>query len=364
MGIQVSMLTLSYIIILLTFMASINATPVILREAEVYGSAVIGLSLSLATLFSLLLKTLGVRVFMYDLAKVAFIGAIIMAISFWLYPFGPLGFALYAILNDIGFMILVVVTLIMVAEYAEENKLGFAYGVRGAVISLGAVIGSLMSPILYSMGVIEVLITSTLLLIVVAFMSLRIRARSVQSKGKWSFRKRWLFAYLSSLFVAGAFQIISTYLPPYHKVEKVPYLYTSLFYTARGVAGGALRIPAGVLSDLNVPVYLLAPFFMIGASLAAIHSSQIYLLSPLAGVLVGSAWGISSPKMLSIASREEDKRSSMSFYTTNWDIASIVFLPLAGFIASWGYEYAFFLSLILSAIAIPFYFKVWEQDRT
>ncbi len=357
------MLTLSYLIILLTFMASINATPVILREAEAYGSTIIGLSLSLATLFSLILKTVGVKMFKYDLSKVAFLGALLMAISFWLYNFGPLGFVLYAILNDVGFMILVVVTLIIVAEHAEESKLGFSYGVRGAVISLGAVIGSLISPVLYSVGIFEVILFSTSLLLLVALLSLQIKVKSVEGENKWVFKKRWLFAYLSSLLIAGAFQVISTYIPPYHKVEEVPYLYTSLFYTARGVAGGMLRIPAGVLSDLNVPVYVLAPFLMIGASILAIYSSQVYLLSPLAGALVGSAWGLSSPKMLSIVSKEEDKRSSMSFYTTNWDIASIIFLPVAGYVSSSDYRHAFLLSLALTVMAIPFYFKVREQDR-
>ena len=53
----------------------------------------------------------------------------------------------------------------------------------------------------------------------------------------------------------------------------------------------------------------------------------------------------------------------MSLYTTNWDIASIIFLPMAGFVSSSDYRYAFLLSLALATIAIPFYFKVKEQDR-
>jgi hypothetical protein len=247
---------------------------------------------------------------------------------------------------------ILIATLVTVAERAESSKLGFHYGVRGTALSVAGTLGPVAGIILYSkFGLFGVLIASSLISLLLLVLLNTMRGVKVHGKGEFKVSSSWMAAFISSFLMASSFLIISTYLPPYQASLGVPHEASSAFFSARAIGGGIVRIPAGLLADRASLAITLPPILATLASLFSVKATNT-TLSSLTGLLIGMAWGITSPTVLSTAGKEKQKSKSFGFFTVAWDLANLSSVSLAGLIAGNNFSIALLSSLMISSLAL------------
>ncbi len=347
---------LTHAIMFLVFFALMASNPYVLREAHVYGSALIGVAAGGASLASLLSKLLSAKKGLR--AKYGLEGAsLVLLASSYLPLFGYPGFVLYMIATEVSLALLIVITLVVVAESVEPHKLGFHYAVRGTVMSVAAFFGPIVGGLAYSSyGLFGACSVRALAASALYFVQKPLRGYVVKGSKGGKLSRRWFLAYLTSFFLASALLIVSTYLPPYQASVKSSYLSTTYFFSGRAVGSGSVRMLGGIVADVYPTLIFVPALIMLLGTFVAVYAVKP-LISALAGFFVGSAWGLASPSLLSIAAKESEKGKSMSLFVTGWDVASIVMVPLAGSFGSYELSLRFasacalvalFISLVLS----------------
>ena len=325
---------ISHAIVFLLFFSMMSSNPYVLRDAHVYGSALIGLAAGAASLASLTSKLAlskkGIRA-KYGLEAASLV---ILATSF-LPLLGYAGFLAFMVLSEISFALILIITLVVVAERADPSKLGFHYAVRGIILSAASFVAPLVGGAAYAAyGLEGALGVRALSALALYFVQKPLRGYVVKVGEGFNLSRRWFFAYLTSFFLASSLLIISTYLPPYQAAMGASYLSTTYFFSGRALGSGSVRLLGGLIADVAPHLVFLPPLVMLVASFLALNALQPYL-SGLAGFLVGSSWGLASPSLLATAARESEKGKSMSLFTTGWDLASITMVPLAGALGSY-----------------------------
>ncbi|NPA85696.1 MAG: MFS transporter [Crenarchaeota archaeon] len=345
-----STVALSHIIVFLLFFSVMSSAPYVLREAHLYGSAAIGTAVGAASLASLGTKLFtskkGVR------AKYGLEWASLLVLLSSFFPvLGYGGFFAFMVLTEVAFALILIITLVVVAEVVEPSRLGFHYAVRGMILSLAAFLAPLAGGLAYSayglLGALGVRAASAALLYVV---QKPLRGYVIKVGSGFSLSRRWALAYLTSFFLASSFLIISTYLPPYQASAGSSYLSTTYFFSGRALGSGAVRYLGGVIADAAPYLIFVPSLVMLWASIMAVGALDP-LLSGATGFLVGSSWGLASPALLATAAKESEKGKSVSLFITGWDVASMTAVPLAGYLGSYQLSLSSSVVAALAALA-------------
>ncbi|UXD22694.1 hypothetical protein IPA_07425 [Ignicoccus pacificus DSM 13166] len=347
----------SHAVMFFAFLSYTMARPYVLRYAEGFGGALIGFAVALGSVAAVLYKVFGVSKLSSDSSKLIALGAMLFALSYLLPLLGLGGYVLYEILNNLAFSIVLISTLVIVAELAEPSRLGFHYGIRGTALSIAGTLGPMLGVILYSYFKLPgVLLSASLVSLIMIALANSAKGVRVHGEGEFKVSKRWLAAFFSSFFMASSFLIISTYLPPYQASKGIPHEVTSAFFSARAIGSGIVRVPAGILADKASVAIVIPPLLAVLASSLSIKALNISF-SSLTGFLIGMAWGITSPTVLSTAGREKQKSKSFGFFTVGWDIANLTVVPLVGAISGNNYSLALTSSIVTSVVA--FFTFIW-----
>jgi len=350
-------------VMLVTFLTFTMSRPYVLRYAKGFGGTVIGLAVALNSLASITFKVLGTSRVNMDSAKLSVLGGVLLSLSYLLPIFGVVGYLFYEIFNGLAFSMILIVTLVVVAELAEPSRLGFHYGIRGTALSAAGFVGPLIGILLYdSGGLLWVLLASSIFSLLLIPISLNMGGVRIYGGGDFKVSRRWVWAFLTSLLLASSFLIISTYLPPYQALKGVPHEVTSLFFSARALGSGVVRMPAGILADRASIAIAFPPVLAVLAS--ALSSNALNAAtSSLVGLLIGAAWGLTSPVVLSTAGRERQKTKSFGLFTVGWDIAQLTVVPFAGFLANNSYSRALSIALVTSALSSLTFLSLYMSIR-
>ncbi len=344
-------LVISHLLMFTLMFVFMGSDPYILRHAHVYGSAAIGVASGLASLASFSSKiATAVRGLRSEVGAALSSSLILLASPLPL--FGYYGFVAYMILTNMAFAIMVVSTLVVVAEAVDPSRLGFHYALRGVLMSVGGIAGPFVGAYLYSaMGLIGIALFQASSSLVMLSMALGLRGFGIKASSGLGFSKGWTLAYLTSLFLASSFMIISTYLPPYQASLGISLGATSSYFSSRAFGSLLGRFPGGIMFDKGLALFFLPSLIMLIASLLAPHALTLSY-SALVGFLVGFSWGIASPMLLSLAALESEKGKSMSLFVTGWDVASMTIVPLAGSLGSYSKSLQFSVLTSLLALAL------------
>ncbi len=354
----------SHAAMFITFLTYTMTKPYVLRAAESYGGALIGFASAIGSISAMAYKVFGVQKLAADSSTLLIAASLIAFVSFPLPLLGPAGYVAYEALNNFAFAIVLIDTLVVVAERTDPARLGFQYGIRGAALSLAGTIGPMLGVLLYTLGRLPaVLWTASLTSLLLILISRYLGGVLIHGKGEFNVSKRWLSAFFSSLLLASSFLIISTYLPPYQASIGIPHEVTSAFYSARAVGSGIVRIPAGMLADKASALISIPPLLAIIAASLSTHATTLSL-SSLAGFLIGMSWGIASPVVLSTAGREKQKSKSLGLFTIGWDIANLTIVPLVGAISGNNYSIALSFSIVTSIMAIIPFVMLYKSLRS
>ncbi len=342
-------LVISHLLMFMLMLVFMGTDPYILRHAHVYGSIAIGIASGLASLASFSSKiATALRGLRSEVGATLSSSLIFLASPLPL--LGYYGFVSYMVLSNAAFAIMVVSTLVVVAEAVEPSKLGFHYALRGVLMSIGGIIGPFVGACLYStMGLRGIALFQAISSLVMSSMAFGLKGFGVRPSTGLGFSKSWSLAYITSLFMASSFMIISTYLPPYQASLGITLAATSSYFSSRALGSLLGRFPGGMMFDKGLTLFFIPSLIMLLASLMA--SSALNLSSSaLVGFLVGFSWGIASPMLLSLAAMESEKGKSMSLFVTGWDVANMVIVPIAGSLGS--YDRSLQFSVIVSLISL------------
>ncbi len=344
-------LVISHLLMFTLMFVFMGSDPYILRHAHVYGSIAIGIASGLASLASFSSKiATALRGLKSEVGIILSSSLILIASPLPL--LGYYGFIAYMIITNIAFAITVVSTLIVVAEAASPDKLGFHYALRGVLMSIGGIAGPFVGAYLYSsMGLVGIALFQASSALVMLSMALELKGFGVKASSGLGFSKGWTLAYLTSIFLASSFMIISTYLPPYQASLGISLGATSSYFSSRALGSLMGRFPGGIMFDKGLAIFFLPSLVMLMASLLAPQALTLSY-SALVGFLVGFSWGIASPMLLSLATLESEKGKSMSLFVTSWDVASMTIVPLAGSLGSYSKSLQSAVATSLAALAL------------
>ncbi len=342
-------LVISHLLMFMLMFVFMGSDPYILRHAHVYGSAAIGVASGLASLASMLSKiATALKGLRSDLGSRVASSLILLASPLPL--LGYYGFVLYMILSNTAFALTVVSTLVVVAEAVEPGRLGFHYALRGILMSVGGILGPFVGAFIYSsLGLIGIALFQATSSVIMFIMSKGLKGFEVKASSTLEFSKEWTLAYLTSLFLASSFMIISTYLPPYQASLGIALVATSSYFSSRALGSLLGRMPGGFMFDKGLTFFFIPSIIMLMASLLAPQALSAST-SALVGFLVGFGWGIASPMLLSLAALESKKGNSLSLFVTGWDVATMFIVPLAGSLGS--YDKSLSFSILTSTLAL------------
>jgi len=162
-----------------------------------------------------------------------------------------------------------------------------------------------------------------------------------------------------------AFTVVSPILPQYVERFGGTYAEIGYFFTAYSLTWVLLQLYTGYLSDrYGKKRFAFAGLLIYGVFALMLGVAQNYVQLVLFRVLQGVGLGISGPAALGLVAQFQEKGKSMAFYRTANGAGIIIGPLLGGAVAVLGFSYPFFVSGLVSLVAlIPVYFLMEERVK-